>query len=71
MTSYSAATTNATNVITASAAKPGAVIAITVNGSPHQNGTAATWNAGENTVVITVTYGTTQMVYTAVVTKTV
>jgi len=46
------------------------MISITVNGAPHENGTPATWNLGENTVVITVTYGTTQMVYTVIVTKT-
>lgn len=70
MTSYTAETTNATNTITATAAKAGAVIAITVNGDPHANGTAATWDLGDNTVEITVTYGTTQQTYTVIVTKT-
>ena len=70
MTSYTAETTNATNTITATAAKPSATIAIKVNGVDHENGTAATWNLGENVVEITVTYGTTQMIYTVTVTKT-
>lgn len=70
MTSYTAETTNATNTITATAAKPGATIAIKVNDVDHVNGTAATWNLGENVVEITVTYGTTQMIYTVTVTKT-
>ena len=70
MTSYTAETTDATNTITATAAKPGATIAIKVNGVDHVNGTTATWNSGENVVEITVTYGTTQMIYTVTVTKT-
>lgn len=45
------------------------MIAITVNGDPHANGTAATWDL-DNTVEITVTYGTTQQTYTVIVTKT-
>ncbi len=46
------------------------MIAITVNGDPHANGTAATWDLDDNTVEITVTYGTTQQTYTVIVTKT-
>lgn len=45
-------------------------MAIKVNGVDHTNGTAATWNLGENTVEITVTYGTTVKTYTVIVTKT-
>lgn len=67
---YTAETTNATNTITATALKPNATVAIKVNGVNHTNGTAATWNLGENTVEITVTYGTTTKVYTVIVTKT-
>jgi len=70
VTSYTAETTNGTNLITATAAKPGATIAIKVNGVGHVNGTAATWISGVNVVEITVTYGTTQMIYTVTVTKT-
>lgn len=47
----------------------GAVISILVNDVAHTNGQAATWNEGENTVAITVTYGTTVKTYTVVVTK--
>lgn len=68
-TEYTAATTNATNTITAEAVHPEATVAITVNGTAHTNGTAATWNAGENTVVITVTYGAATATYTIIVTK--
>ena len=69
MTSYTADTTDATNKITATATKPGAVISIKVNDAAHENGAAATWELGENTVEIAVTYGTTTKTYTAIVTK--
>ena len=59
-----------TNTITATALKPGAIVAIKVNGEAHTSGTAATWETGENTVEVTVTYGTTAKVYTVIVTKT-
>lgn len=66
---YTAATTNATNLITATTDDPSAVIAIEVNEVEHENETAATWEAGENTVVITVTDGTSVTEYTVTVTK--
>lgn len=66
---YTAATTNATNTITATATEEDATIAITVNGSAHTNGAAATWADGENTVVITVTNHEEETVYTVIVTK--
>ena len=69
-TNYVTATANATNTITATAAKSGAKVTIKVNDEAHTNGAAATWGAGENTVEITVKYGTTQRVYTVTVTKT-
>lgn len=68
-TSYTAATTNATNTVTAHAHDPGASVAITVNGTAIASGASATWQTGENNVVITVTNHTTTMVYTVVVTK--
>lgn len=46
------------------------MISIKVNDVAHTNGTAATWNLGDNTVAITVTYGTTSKTYTVMVTKT-
>ena len=69
-TAYTAATTNATNTITAVAADAGATVAITVNGSAHTSGQAAAWEDGENTVSIAVTNGTASKTYTVTVTKT-
>ena len=66
---YTAATSDATNKITAVAKDGEATIAIKVNNADHTNGTAATWDAGENTVVITVTSGTESETYTVAVTK--
>lgn len=70
-TTYTAATTNATNTINAVPADANASIAITVNGAAISNGAAATWQAGENTVVVTVTAenGSTTKAYTITVTK--
>ena len=65
-----ATTTDATNNITAVAKDGEAEVGILVNGNPHINGTAATWDAGENTVEITVTSGTESETYTVAVTKT-
>lgn len=69
VTEYTAATTNATNKVTATAADDDATIAITLNGSALENDTAATWQTGENTVVILVTNGTKTKTYTVTVTK--
>ena len=66
---YTAATTDATNTITAVAKDGEATIAIKVNGVAHTNGTAATWENGANTVEITVTNGTETETYTVTVTK--
>ena len=66
---YTATTTDASNKITAVAKDGEAEIEILVNGNPHTNGTAATWDAGENTVEITVTSGTESETYTVTVTK--
>jgi hypothetical protein len=46
-----------------------ATIEILVNDGAHNNGAAATWNVGENTVEITVTSGTETETYTVIVTK--
>lgn len=69
-TTYTASTSNATNTITATAADSNATISITNGDTPVTNGTAATWEAGENTVTITVTNGTASKTYTVTVTKT-
>lgn len=68
-TEYTAATTAASNNIKAVASDPDATIAITVNGTAHDNDTAATWEAGENTVVIAVTNESNTTTYTVTVTK--
>ncbi len=66
---YAAATTDATNTVTAVAKDGEATIAIKVNDAVHANGTAATWEAGANTVDITVTSGTETETYSVTVTK--
>ena len=44
-------------------------MAITVNGSAHTNGQAATWETGDNVVRIVVTNGNATKAYTVTVTK--
>ena len=66
---YTAATTNASNTITAVPSDAEAEVNITVNDRDVDNGTAATWTDGENTVEIVVTGGTTTKTYTVTVTK--
>ena len=70
-TTYTATTSNATNTITATPADAGAKIDITVGDKNVDNGTAATWAEGSNTVKVTVTAadGTTTKTYTVTVTK--
>lgn len=75
-TTYTASTTNATNTVTATPANAGAKVVITNKGATGgaveiPNGTAATWQAGTNTLTITVTAedGTTTKAYTVTVTK--
>jgi hypothetical protein len=70
VTSYTATTANATNVITVTPLKVGATVEIKVNGVAHTNKTAATWLTGKNTVTIKVSFGTTTKTYTVIVTKT-
>ena len=70
-TTYTASTTNATNVVTAVPADASAAVKVTVNDKQIDNGSAATWNAGSNTVKVVVTAedGTTTKTYTVTVTK--
>lgn len=70
-TTYTAATTNATNTITATPSDAGADISITVGGKEVNNGSAAEWATGANTVKIDVTAadGKTAKTYTVTVTK--
>ena len=66
---YTAATSNATNTITATLNDNTADVVITVNGDSLTNGGSASWETGENTVKITVTKGTSSKKYTVIVTK--
>lgn len=68
---YTAATTNATNTITATPSNAGSEIEIKVGDTPVDNGSAATWASGANTVTIKVTApdGTSTETYTVTVTK--
>lgn len=68
---YTTTTTNATNTITATPGDAGAAIDILVGETPVDNGSAATWATGSNTVTITVTAadGETTKTYTVTVTK--
>jgi len=69
ITSYAATTTNNSNTITAAGADS-ATASITVNGSSHTSGNAATWQTGSNTVVVTATKsGCTPTAYVITVTK--
>lgn len=67
---YSAETSNATNTITATPEYVLSTVAVKVNGSDISNGTAATWQEGENEVLTTVKNGEVTKVYTVTVTKT-
>lgn len=68
VTEYATTTTNATNSVTATATDEGAEVAIQVNGVELTT-EFATWDEGDNTVVVTVTNGTDIGVYTVSVTK--
>ena len=65
---YTAATTNATNTLTATPAS-GCTVALTANGTAVQSGDSITWETGENTVQAIVTKGTATKTYTVTVTK--
>lgn len=69
--SYTATTTNATNTITAVPSDAAAALKVTVNDVEIDNGTAATWQAGSNTVKVLVTApdGEATKTYTVTVTK--
>lgn len=67
--SYTATTTNATNTITATAEAAGAEISILNGSTAVENGAAATWADGENTLTITVTNGESEKTYAVTVTK--
>ena len=67
--SYSTSTSNASDTLTATGANS-ATVEITINGTAHTSGQSATWDDGENIVVIKVSKtGLTTAVYTVVVVK--
>ena len=68
-TEYTATTTNATNTVIATPKDEDATVTILNGGAPVENGTAATWVDGANTLTITVKNGTAQKVYSVNVTK--
>lgn len=65
---YTASTSNTSNMISA-VPTTGSLATIKVNGKKIQNGSAAAWDAGENTVSITVTNGDKSKTYAVTVTK--
>lgn len=69
ITSYTATSANATNTISAAATDSNSTIVIKHGDTVIANGSAATWDTGENTVTITVTNGSSSKTYTVVVTK--
>lgn len=70
-TTYTTTTTNATNTVNAVPADAGASIQVKVGDTEIDNGSAATWATGANTVTVKVTAadGTTTKTYTVTVTK--
>lgn len=68
---YTAATTNASDVVTAVPGNAAARMKLTVGGKEIENGTAATWATGSNVlqVVVTAADGTTTKTYKVTVTK--
>lgn len=55
VTSYTTSTSNATNTINAVPANASASLQVKVNGTEIDNGSAASWQNGSNTVAVTVT----------------
>jgi hypothetical protein len=69
VTGYTAITANNTNKVTATAGED-ATILLEVNGTMLDNGTSATWAAGQNVLTVTVTEdGKAATEYTVTVTK--
>lgn len=68
---YTAATTNASDVVTAVPGNAAASMKLTVGGKEIENGTAATWATGSNSlqIVVTAADGTTTKTYKVTVTK--
>ena len=68
-TTYTAATSNASNTITAVPASSTAEVEITVGSNKVTNGAAANWSEGANTVTVKVTDREQTKSYTVTVTK--
>lgn len=68
---YTATTTNASDVVTAVPGNAAAAMKLTVGGKEIENGTAATWATGSNMlqIVVTAADGTTTKTYKVTVTK--
>ena len=69
VTEYTAATENATNKVTATAADETATVTVKVGDTEIENGSSATWAEGENVVTVEVEDGTVSKTYTVTVTK--
>lgn len=69
VTSYTATTTNATNMLTAVPEDAGATVKVFHEGAEVPNGTAITWEDGENAVTIEVENGEVSETYRVTVTK--
>lgn len=69
VTEYSANTSNATNTVTATAVSGDATIEILNGETEVANGSPATWADGDNALIVTVTNGIAEKVYTVTVTK--
>lgn len=65
---YTAATENATNKITATAEDENATVVIESDDATIASDGTATWETGDNVVTITVTNGDVEQVYTVTVT---
>jgi hypothetical protein len=68
-TTYTTSTTDASNVITATATDNEATVVIKNGTTTVTSGNAATWSTGSNTVTVTVTNGNATKTYTVTVTK--
>ena len=68
-TAYTAATSNASDTVTATGADEDTIVVLTVNGSQHTSGESATWQSGTNTVRAVAIKGEATRTYTVTVTK--
>ena len=68
-TEYTAETENDADTVTATPTEEAAEVEITLGDAVIENGGSATWEAGENTLTVTVTNETATKEYTVTVTK--